>query len=30
VGSYRIFYDVYPEQRLVDVVEVARRTSTTY
>lgn len=30
VGSYRNFYDVYPEQRVVDVVEVVRRTSTTY
>lgn len=30
VGSYRIFFDVYPDRRQVDVVEIARRTSTTY
>ena len=30
VGSYRIFFDVYPNQLLVDVVEIRRRTSTTY
>ena len=30
VGSYRIFFDLYQEQRLIEVVEVRRRTSTTY
>ena len=30
VGSYRIFFDVHPEPLVVDVVEIARRTSTTY
>jgi len=30
VGSYRIFFDVYPERQHIDVVDVARRTSTTY
>ncbi len=30
VGDYRIFFDVYPGSRLVDVVDIARRTSTTY
>jgi mRNA-degrading endonuclease RelE of RelBE toxin-antitoxin system len=30
VGSYRIFFDVYPDEQLVDVVDIDRRTSTTY
>jgi len=30
VGDWRIFFDVYPEQRLVDVVDIDRRTTTTY
>lgn len=30
VGSYRIFFDVYADRLGVDVVEIARRTSTTY
>lgn len=30
VGAYRIFFDVYPDQQHVDVVDIARRTSTTY
>ena len=30
VGNYRIFFDVYVDQVLVDVVDIARRTSTTY
>jgi mRNA-degrading endonuclease RelE of RelBE toxin-antitoxin system len=30
VGNYRIFFDVYPTSLTVDVVEIARRTSTTY
>jgi len=29
-GSYRIFFDVYPDEQLVDVVDIQRRTSTTY
>jgi mRNA-degrading endonuclease RelE of RelBE toxin-antitoxin system len=30
VGSYRIIYDLYFESRLIVVVGVLRRTSTTY
>ena len=30
VGSYRMFFDVYPQQQLVDIVDIERRTSTTY
>ena len=30
VGSYRIFFDLYQEQRLIEVIDVRRRTSTTY
>jgi mRNA interferase RelE/StbE len=30
VGAYRIFFDVRIEQRVVEVVDIARRTSTTY
>jgi len=30
VGAYRIFFDIYPDRKLIDVVDVARRTSTTY
>ncbi len=30
VGSYRIFFDLHQEQRLIEVVDVRRRTSTTY
>ncbi len=30
IGAYRIFFDVDAEQGVVDVVDVARRTSTTY
>jgi len=30
VGSYRIFFDLYPDQSLVDILRIARRTSTTY
>jgi mRNA-degrading endonuclease RelE of RelBE toxin-antitoxin system len=29
VGSYRIFFDVYPEQQHIDVVDIERRTSST-
>lgn len=30
VGNYRILFDVYPQQLLVLVTAIARRTSTTY
>ena len=30
VGNYRIFYDVYTQIQIVDVVEIERRTSKTY
>jgi mRNA interferase RelE/StbE len=30
VGSYRIIYDLYFEQRLIVVVGILRRSSTTY
>jgi mRNA interferase RelE/StbE len=30
VGSYRIFFDVYPDRLVVDIIDVDRRTSTTY
>jgi mRNA-degrading endonuclease RelE of RelBE toxin-antitoxin system len=31
VGSYRILFDLYPEQRLVDIIDdITRRTTTTY
>jgi len=30
VGSYRIFFDVYPDRQVVDVVDIDRRTSSTY
>ena len=30
VGNYRIFYDVYLDHRMVVVVAIKRRTSTTY
>ena len=30
VGGYRIFFDVYFEHRMVVVVAIKRRTSTTY
>ena len=29
-GAYRIFFDVYPDRRHIDVLDNARRTSTTY
>jgi mRNA-degrading endonuclease RelE of RelBE toxin-antitoxin system len=29
-GDWRIFFDVYRERRVVEVVHIARRTSTTY
>jgi mRNA-degrading endonuclease RelE of RelBE toxin-antitoxin system len=30
VGAYRIFFDVRMEARVIEVVDIARRTSTTY
>ena len=30
VGSYRLFFDIYPATHVVVVSEIARRTSTTY
>lgn len=30
VGAYRIFFDAFPERRHVDILDIARRTSTTY
>jgi mRNA-degrading endonuclease RelE of RelBE toxin-antitoxin system len=30
VGSYRIFFDFYPERQHIDVVDISRRTSTIY
>jgi len=30
VGAYRIFFDVYPERLLIEILEIRRRTSTTY
>ena len=30
VGSYRILFDVYPEQSLLLVTAIMRRSSTTY
>ncbi|MBI4121346.1 MAG: type II toxin-antitoxin system RelE/ParE family toxin [Candidatus Ryanbacteria bacterium] len=30
VGDWRIFFDLYPEQELVHVVDTRRRTTTTY
>lgn len=30
VGNWRIFFDLYPESFVVDVVSIERRTTTTY
>jgi len=30
VGPYRIFFDVFPDRHHVDILEIVRRTSTTY
>jgi len=30
VGDWRIFFDVYPDRRMLEVVHIVRRTSTTY
>ncbi len=29
-GSYRIFYEIFVKQKIVDVFEIKRRTSSTY
>jgi mRNA-degrading endonuclease RelE of RelBE toxin-antitoxin system len=30
VGQYRIIYDLYPQEHLIVVAGILRRTSTTY
>lgn len=30
VGSYRLFYEVIPEEKIIHVFHVERRTTTTY
>ena len=30
VGNYRIFYDLFPDEKRVVVTSIERRTSTTY
>ena len=30
VGDWRIFFDLYPQRRLVEVTSIERRTTTTY
>lgn len=30
VGAYRIFFDVDPERLLIEVLDISRRTTTTY
>jgi mRNA-degrading endonuclease RelE of RelBE toxin-antitoxin system len=30
VGSFWIFFDVHPDQQRIDIVNIVRRTSTTY
>ncbi len=30
VGNYRILYDLLPEERLIVIAAILRRTSTTY
>jgi mRNA-degrading endonuclease RelE of RelBE toxin-antitoxin system len=30
LGAYRIFFDLYPDRHHIDVLDIARRTSTTY
>lgn len=29
-ARWRIFFDAYPDRRVVDVLDIRRRTSTTY
>ena len=30
VGDWRILFDLYPDRRLVDILDIRRRTTTTY
>ena len=30
VGDWRLFFDLYPDERLIAIVAIKRRTSTTY
>ena len=30
LGDWRIFFDIYPDRQLIEVVAIRRRTSTTY
>lgn len=30
IGDWRIFFDLYPDRHLIEVVAIRRRTSTTY
>jgi len=30
VGDWRIFFDLFPERQLIEVVAIRRRTTTTY
>ena len=30
VGAWQIFFDVYPDRQIVGIVDIRRRTSTTY
>lgn len=30
IGSYRIFYEIYPQEKIIHVFRVERRTTTTY
>jgi mRNA-degrading endonuclease RelE of RelBE toxin-antitoxin system len=30
IGDWRIFFDVYSDRRLIEVVFIERRTTTTY
>ena len=30
LGNWRIFFDIYPDRQLIEVVAICRRTSTTY
>ncbi len=30
IGSYRLFFEIYPEEKIVHIFHVQRRTTTTY
>jgi len=30
VGAYRIFYEVFTDQKLIHITDIRRRTSSTY